>query len=208
MRFYLITTLSILTFVSHAQDSLSSKQGREMPRQLIKISPFQFFAQTFEMSLETLSPNYTKSFQISAGYRSGHINFSQGKGATATLAFRKYARPMNHIVKNRPDVKQGIYYSLYLKGDYFKGTEENYSQQQPISSSVTKIFSVSPGFILGVQRSLFEVLYLDFYVGGGIKFPTVHYTAYNIDYQYDNDIFSPGYEGIYPMIGIKVGIGL
>src|SRR5690349_16179953 len=92
-----------------AQDS--SLSGSEMPRALIKISPFQFFVQTFELSLETMDKNYQKAFQISAGYKSGQNDFSDGKGGTVTLAYRKYARAMNTVLVKNPDVKQGIYYS-------------------------------------------------------------------------------------------------
>ncbi len=205
MRYLLFVFLLGIGSAAIAQDtSTSSDLPGPTPHQIIKISPFQFFAQTFEMSLESINQNYTKAFQISAGYRSGQVDFSDGRGATVTLAYRNYARPLNAPVKNHPEVTQGIYYSIYVKGDSFKGTETYFGQP----SSETKILSFSPGFTLGVQRTLFEVLFLDIYVGGGIKFPSITYSQANHPDQSHYDIMSPGYSGIYPAIGIKVGIRL
>jgi hypothetical protein len=205
MRYLVFSMLVMISGSAIGQDSSTPPSlPRPTPHQIIKISPFQFFAQTFEMSLESINQNYTKAFQISAGYRSGQIDFSDGRGATVTLAYRNYARPMNTPLKNHPEVSQGIYYSVYVKGDSFKGTETYFGQP----STETKILSISPGFTLGLQRTLFEVLFLDIYVGGGIKFPSITYSQANHPDQSNYDIMSPGYSGIYPAIGVKVGIRL
>jgi hypothetical protein len=76
------------------------------------------------------------------------------------------------------------------------------------SHAKTKITSISPGFSIGVQRSIFEVMYIDFYLGGGIRFPSFEYSNDNHPDSNEDDIFSPSYEGIYPTFGLKVGIGL
>jgi hypothetical protein len=206
MRYYIASLFCALTIVGYSQTAKSDSEEapRAVPHALIKISPFQFFVQTFELSLEAFNASYSKSFQISAGYKSGDNDFTNGSGATVTLAYRKYARTMDRPLIKNPDVRQGIYYSLYLKGDTFNGTEAYFSQ--PIGK--TSIMSISPGFTLGVQRTMFDVMFVDFYVGGGIKFPSIDYTGSTHPDQGEYDIFSPGYEGIYPMIGIKVGIGL
>jgi hypothetical protein len=68
------------------------------------------------------------------------------------------------------------------------------------------ITSVSPGFTLGLQKTLWRVVFLDVYVGGGIRFSDI--TPPTTSQYYDSDITDPGYEGIYPKIGAKIGVGL
>lgn len=187
-----------------AQDSTVQVVAPDPPRALIKVAPLLFFTQTFELSIEGMTPNFTRAVQLSFGYRSGQPGFKEGTGGTGTIAYRKYARPMNKSLVKRPDIKQGIYYSLFLKYDYFKGTEEYLNQA---AGDVT-IRSMSPGFTLGIQRTMFEVMFVDFYLGGGIRFPTIEYGYTDHPDEDHYDIFSPAYKGIYPTMGIRFGIGL
>jgi hypothetical protein len=102
----------------------------------------------------------TKLFK-SAGYRSGHDDYDDGVGGTATLAYRNYARPITRPLEKKPEVRQGIYYSLYVQGEYFKGIEKYNDPQLPeVERTIT---SISPGFTIGLHRTIFEVLYFDFY---------------------------------------------
>jgi hypothetical protein len=52
------------------------------------------------------------------------------------------------------------------------------------------------------------VLYMDMYIGGGIKFPSIEYSQSPHPDQGDYNVFSIGYKGIYPMVGVRLGIGL
>lgn len=203
MKYTLLTLAFLFVFsitLSAQEEENSSLELKPAPRALIKIAPFQFFVQTFELSVEGLNKTYKKAFQISAGYRSGQNDFINGKGATMTLAYRGYSRPLNKPLVSKPEVTQGIYYSLFLKGEYFNGDNDNATNQS------TTINSISPGFTIGLQRLVFEVLYLDVYLGGGIKFTDINNESNTITDGYD--LLHPGYEGIYPVAGIKVGIGL
>jgi hypothetical protein len=61
---------------------------------------------------------------------------------------------------------------------------------------------------LGWQRTLWEALTLDVYVGGAVRFANTEYPDGVIDQHQDVSIFNPRYEGIMPKIGVKLGIGL
>jgi hypothetical protein len=67
------------------------------------------------------------------------------------------------------------------------------------------------GFTLGYQRTLWEVVFLEAFVGGGIQFSdrisSGQLPPDGLIYQYDG-ITDPGYKGILPKIGLMIGIGL
>jgi hypothetical protein len=190
---------------SHAQQVEANRSP--VPRALIKISPLQFFSQTLELSVEMLNHDYSRALQISGSLRSGQSDYIDGHGAGGTLAYRKYVRPLTTPTQRNPEAVQGIYYSVFLKADYFTGEEQYWGQSQ-FDKTEEEIASVSPGFSIGLQRTIFEVLFLDVYIGGGIKFAAVNYVGFTPSEQLDYDVFHPGYDGIYPVVGIKIGVGL
>jgi hypothetical protein len=196
-----------LCCLSVCVNAQTTQETKPVPGALIKIAPFQFFSHTLELSIEALNADYTKAFQLSAGFRSGQGDVIEGKGITGTIAYRKYVRPLSMPSKKNPDAVQGIYYSLLLRGEYFKGEEEYYGFSQFERTKET-IYNLSPGFTIGLQRTIFEVLFLDVYIGGAIKFAAIDYEGTPPYEQVDYDIFHPGYEGIYPVLGVKIGVGL
>jgi hypothetical protein len=195
-----------LTTMAFAQTSENSQNT--LPRGIIKISPLQFLSQTLELSVEALNADYTKSFQFSGSLRSGHYDYEEGGGAGVTLAYRKYVKALNTPTKRDPDASQGIYYSLFLKADYFRGEDAYYwsSTGTGIDETIT---TIDPGFTIGWQRTIFDVLFLDVYVGGGIKIASINTTGGVRDSDpYDFDLLHPGYDGIHPVVGVKLGVGL
>jgi hypothetical protein len=183
------------------------------PRSLIKLSPFQLFNNTLELGIETFNPKLSKSFQATLGFKSGASEFDDGQGGSIELAFRKYVLPMELRVRKSREFYQGIYYSLYVGGSYFEGKSSSYGYFDPNngvwsnSSYSATIKSISPGFTIGLQKTLWKVLVLDVYIGGGIKFSESQYTGTNYYPSY-NGILDPGYDGIYPKFGGKIGVGL
>jgi|GEM_PF-6644206 len=197
-----------LLFLCVSANSQSRTEDTNNPaRAIIKLSPLHFFSQTLELSVETLDPNYTRAFQISVALRSGQAEYIEGRGGGVTLAYRKYVRPLSTPSVRDPAVFQGIYYSVYLKGDVFQG-EEDYWGQSQFFKTKENVRSIGPGFIIGLQRTIFQVLYMDVYIGGGIKFADVTYDGTAPDDQINYDLFHPAYEGIYPAVGLKIGVGL
>ncbi len=202
----LLFTLVYLSFVTTLLAQTDSVKYFKLPRTLIKISPLQFFSQTFELGIEAFDHNYSKSLNITAGLRTGSNSYDDGSGANLELGYRKYAAPMKFRSRNNHQSYQGIYYSLFVRGEYFKGKNQDYNY--PVEHS-EKILSIAPGFTIGFQKTLWQIIVLDIYVGGGIKFTDIEHTN-NPNNNYNNyySIFDPGYSGIYPKTGVKIGIGL
>jgi hypothetical protein len=185
----------------------------QIPRTLIKLSPLQLFNNTLELSVESFNPAFSKSFQASVGLRSSSSDYSNGKGVSVEVGYRKYVSPMKYITRKQRTFYQGIYYSLFVNGNYFKGDETDAYYYDPntgqYSNSIytEEIYSISPGFIIGLQKTLWKVIFLDMYVGGGIRFTDVSRSG-DTQYRTYYTITDAGYEGIYPKIGVKIGVGL
>jgi hypothetical protein len=207
-----IIALLILLFITKVAVSQEAPEFT-FPRSLVKLSPLQLFNNTLELGVETFNSKLSKSFQVTAGFKSGSADFDDGQGASLELAFRKYVLPMELRVRKSREFYQGIYYSLYVGGAYFEGKASSYGYYDPntntwINGSYSAtIKSISPGFTIGLQKTLWKVLVLDVFIGGGIKFSESHYSGTNYYPEYSG-ILDPGYDGIYPKFGGKIAVGL
>lgn len=186
----------------------------ELPRSSIKIAPLHFFSGTFQFGFEFFNPSYSRSLNIDLGFRTGSDDYRSANGFSGELGLRKYVKPLTRqetiINGKEKSFYQGIYYNFYLQGGYFSGKDSRSSFLSPFSG-VTEhdvtITYISPGFYIGLQRTLWEVLMIDIYLGGGFRMAENDYTP-ELSEEIELDIFDPGYQGIYPKLGIKIGIGL
>jgi hypothetical protein len=203
----------VLTFFLFISALAVSAQDSEpastfvMPRTLVKMAPLKFFERTFELGVETFDRNYKRSLNIDLGFKSGDEDFDDARGYNFELGYRRYAPSMKFKSNGDRNFYRGIYYSLSVRTQYFEGEETTYDNNDPVTRR-QKTKSIAPGFTLGWQRTLWEALTLDIYVGGAIRFAETEYPDGVIDQHQDVSIFNPRYEGIMPKIGIKLGIGL
>ena len=211
MRITLTMFAFFVASVSFAQDA--DPRNFTMPRSLIKISPFQFFANTLELGVESFNSSYSKSFQGTVGFRTGSGFYDEGKGIHLEFAYRKFVTPMELRNRRSNEFYQGIYYSFYTGVSYFEGENTSYGYYDPNtgiwtnSSYNATIVSLTPGFTLGLERTFWKVIILDVYVGGGIRLSRAEYSGSNYAI-YDDGVFDPAYDGIYPKIGAKIGVKL
>ena len=199
------TYLSFTTILFAQEDS---EPGFKLPRAVLKISPFHFVVNTLELGVEAFNPSYSRSFNFSVGFRTGSNDYYDGNGASLELGYRKYAAPMKYRARGNRESYQGVYYSLFVRGEYFKGENNDYYYTGYPDSYTEKTYAIAPGFTIGFQKTLWQVILLDAYVGGGVKFSDVEYLTTPPDYEPYYGIFDPGYSGIFPKIGVKIGIGL
>jgi hypothetical protein len=176
----------------------------KVPRTTIKLSPLYFFANTFELGIEAFNADFTKSFNMDIGFRSGASDYSDGEGFNAEIAYRKYVSPISLHTRKTRQFYQGIYYSIFVMGETFNGERYDYSGSG--NEETTRVNTISPGFTLGLQKTLWQTVFLDVYFGGGIKLSDAEENV--DDYYYDVSITEPGYEGIFPKVGVKIGVGL
>ena len=202
MRKYILPLFLFITFQSWSQQT--DEEKFVVPNALIKISPLQFFSSTLEMGIESFNAARNKSFNIDLGFRSGSADYRKGTGISGEIAYRKYASGLKMHTRKDRRFYQGIYYSVFVKVIYFHG-EERYSYTIDPVDEDQEIWNGGPGFTLGLQKTLWQIIYLDVFIGGGIKFSNYSNDG---DPYFEPTITDPGYEGIYPKIGAKIGIGL
>lgn len=211
-RFIFLLLISLpLSLSAQETPNSTSSEDFSRPRGIIKISPLKFFISTFEIGVEAFNADFNRSFNIDLGFRSGNIEYEDGRGGSLEIGYRKYVTPMKLRERKTRRFYQGIYYSPSFHVGYFEGTDEYAYDPMGgvIYSNQEKITSFAPSFTLGLQKTLWEIIYLDVYIGGGIRFARINRTGTNNYNEYYNDgLFQPGYEGIFPKIGLKIGVGL
>ena len=151
-------------------------------------------------------------------------NFNSQKGFNIEIEKRFYVPYLKDYKKPKNDNanRYGFYISPYLQIEsQSQKFQNNYYntfdtiKQAPLnpavlveSSGSSKIFAVTPGFTIGTQTSLWDVAYLDLFLGAGLRIldnnPTVNFHPYN----YSSNSNSYNTRGIVPKIGFAVGIKL
>lgn len=189
-----------------------------------KISPQHFIVNTFQLSVEHFNADFSGSWNFSGGFRSqgGSGTYdTEIRGGEFDIQYRKYVRPMKVYTgrKNRNYV-QGVYLGPFVNGgayavdDQYTSTWISFDQngQQVIQSqmygSVFDTRHVAGGLTIGVQRTFWEVLALDVFVGGGMRFSEVKMQSSTSYGSYYSGVVDPGFSGIFPRIGFKVAIAL
>lgn len=209
----LIFAITLTTCFAASAQSDNEKQFI-LPKAVFKISPQHFFNSTFQFGTELFNGTWSRSANIDVGIRSGSQSYNDVKGFSTEIGYRKYVKPMTlRTRKSSRQFYQGVYYNFFVSGSYFSGYQDGYrydSSGAPVYNNPKVTFkSYGAGFYMGLQKTLWEVVFMDVYVGGGIKVTETNRSRQIGNFYYDDDNFSePGFEGIYPKIGVKFGIGL
>jgi hypothetical protein len=203
--------LLIMVFSVFAANAQSEEKDLVLPKAVFKISPLHFFTSTLQFGTEVFNSRRSRSFNLDIGIRSNSNFYDDVRGITTEIGYRKYVKPMTLKQRKSRQFYQGIYYTFFVQGGYFTGDTDYYSPSSMPSNERDKVTirSISPGFYMGLQKTLWEVVLMDIYVGGGIRIAEEeHSQAIPNKFYGDDGIVDPGFEGIYPRIGIKFGIGL
>lgn len=212
-----------------------SETGLTPPRALFKVSPQHFTINTLKIGTEIFDKNRTKSYSIFVYGRfdSNRDDYYYGggfyRGLGGEFQYRKYISPMkSYTTKRNKNYLRGVYAGGYVQGasysndlDYIQRSYD-YNTGQFTDRDVNieqSIANWGTGFVIGFQRTFWEVLYLDVYAGGGIQWadvvtvdrsepasttPTNYYTP--TYYITDSSISSPSYQGIMPKFGFTLGV--
>ncbi len=198
-----LLVLLALCFSAKAQEA---NDDFKMPKALIKIYPQAFFVSTFQVGIETFNPSFSRSFNLDLGLRtSGSITYENYSGGYGEIAYRKYFVPMKLTDKITRKYYMGVYYSVGFKAGYYKTEQQNYYNGGYNDYTEIKLWGFSPSFTIGLQKTIWQVLVLDMFIGGAVGIPA--YTDGKVEVDYPS-LFDPAYKGIYPKIGVKIGIGL
>ena len=192
---------------------------------IVKLSPFHFFDRQLSLTGDFFDKSYRRSTAITLNLIYADNSRVYDVGTSLQLERRFFPRGFMPDTSNpNRNSASGFYFGLGLHLGYSEYNDiERYrsSNYDPITGmiiytnddvSITSMWA-SPMVSLGYQLILWDALYLDAYVGGGIKFNQTEKTANKksmdiSQYYQDPDIFSRHYKGIVPRVGITLGIGL
>ena len=195
-------------------------------RTVFKLSPQHFTHNALKAGLERFNNNHTSSFAI---FITGRLDNNEDNyfdregynGLAGEFQLRKYISPMKqHTSKKNNVYNQGVYGAAYVQGGSYSGKfAEQYMTFDPVTGGYVQttqydykenIGNWGLGFTIGYQKTLWQVVFLEAFIGGGIQFADRTTSGTNPGgsyYGYDG-ITDPGYKGILPKIGIMIGIGL
>jgi len=216
---FFLTILYVSVIAAYGQDT-----DTPLSRTVFKLSPQHFTHNSLKAGVERFNETHSSSFAIFLTGMMGNKNesfYGNGyDGLAGELQFRKYISPMkSYTSKNNRPYHQGVYGAAYLQGGYYTGEFRGQSQHyDPISGLYTwenynyteNIANGGFGFTIGYQKTLWQVIFLEAFVGGGVQLSSSRYTGMNgnaEDFR-DEGITSPLYRGILPKIGLHIGIGL
>jgi hypothetical protein len=199
------------------------------PGFLLKLAPQNFTQNELKMWGEIfLGAERKKSLNLSLYGRLSQqdqtMYFYPGEvytGLGTEIAYRKYISPIKKMETRRgKSFLQGIYASGYVQAGRFssEGTITTYvypTNNSPVATAQydvrEEVSNMGFGFTLGVNRTLWKVLFIDAYIGGGLQFANQTLSEPlppNAFYGFYNDITDPGYQGILPKFGLLIGVRL
>lgn len=215
----LICAVLCLSFSAHAQET-------ETPsRTIFKLSPQHFIRNSLKAGIERFNENHSGSvaFFVTGMMAQDQNSFrDQYNGLAGELQLRKYISPMKSVTSRNDRVySQGVYGAAYLQGGSYSGNfkEENHYTDPTTGNPATQVLydykenvgNWGFGFTLGYQKTLWQVIFLEAFVGGGVQFSDRTVSGFMPNTYYfggDDGIVDPAFRGILPKIGIHIGIGL
>lgn len=223
-----ITTLCLLVVSSIGAFSAGAQQrnfnGRIIKfedlrrRSVVKLSPFHFFDRSIQLNGEFFKENYKTS--LVTGFTGTYRDDKEVSDQGFALEFQVRHYPRSFKVDTSRWVENGangFYFGISVSAgsNVYKSKSEYYSSSYNVSTRSTTANShwITPSVLLGYQVVVWEAMYLDFYVGGGIKMNDVKKSTsvpgVNPELEMTNgSIFSRYYKGILPKLGFTLGVGL
>jgi len=224
MKNTLLITLALLVSTTF---SLSAQETEPLSRTVFKLSPQHFTHNALKVGVERFNPTHSGSVALFITTRLDNnednpFDREGYNGLAGELQFRKYISPMKERMSKKGNVyHQGVYGAAYLQGGSYSGEfADQYSTYDPTTGMYTptttynykeNIGNWGVGFTIGYQKTLWQVVFLEAFIGGGIQFANRITSGEMPDsnsYYYYSGITDPGYKGILPKIGLNIGLGL
>jgi hypothetical protein len=228
----LFLILTTLVTVTNAQYNRSELTNKRIPfedlrkRQTIRISPFHLFDNQFNVSGEFFNPTYTRSHVLTGSIIYADNDSKSDGGFSFDYQGRIYPRafkPDSLAIYN--NTASGFYMGLGVQVGYCEYRDKNlkrdvytnypyggqYRTQVPVNVMTQNIW-VNPYIGLGYQFIIWESLYADLFVGGGLKMNHVSKSSpdKSLDLKefYTDPAFIDRYfQGIMPRVNLSVGVG-
>lgn len=216
---------SFLSFAGNNWNPTGKKPYEELRKPIVlKLSPFHFFDRQLSLTGEFFNKNFTRSTAVTLNLIYADNSKIYDFGTSFNIERRFYPRGFNPDTSNYlRNLARGFYFGFGVQGGYneFNDREAYRNYYDPTTGMYSTLNNdvtitsqwITPAVSIGYQIILWEALYVDGYIGGGIKFNDTQKTSgsgtSNISQYYTSpDIFSRYYKGIIPRIGITLGMGL
>jgi len=196
----------------------------QVPTSILKFSPQHLIRGGLWMTGEFIGKDQKKAHQLSLEimYRQpndNHNNVDKGVGFTGEYQF-KYYLDRFHIEKSLSGRQSanGYYVGMFGQfGQYNEKSSYTYYDYDPVTqqtkniskSNEVKTTAVYPGFVIGLQKSLGESFYIDFYAGAGMRVSnsTIKKEDASFDYKQSPGAYFLYHNGLLPKVGMSIGVG-
>jgi|SRR5690349_14640769 len=203
-----------------------AQETEPLVRTVFKLSPQHFTINSLKAGVERFNKDHSASIVLFATARlennEGTIDFrDRFDGLAGELQLRKYISPLQtRTSKKGNEYQQGIYGAAYVQGGSYSGKfKGEYTYYDPgtgtYPTQVSYDYSESIGnwglgFTIGYQKTLWQVIFVEAFIGGGVQWSDRISMGLQPDVLYYDyiGINHPGYKGILPKMGLNIGIGL
>lgn len=196
------------------------KSDMQIPSTILKFSPQHLIRGGLWMTGEFVGKDQKKAHQLSLEimYRQPTDNYNgitKGVGFTAEYQYKYYLNRF-HVEKSLTGKQTANGYYVGIFGQYGQYDEKSkysvslsgppYSVERNNEVTTTAVY---PGFVIGLQKSIGESFYVDFYAGAGMRVSnsTVKKEDPSFDYKQSPGAYFIYHNGLLPKIGMSIGVG-
>ena len=208
-----INAIVVLVLASVTWSSAQNSDG-VIPRTILKTSPQHFVINALKLGVERFNASHTKSLAvfITARIQGDDNEFDGYNGLAGELQYRKYISPMKaYFTGKNKKFYRGIYAAGFVQGGAYSGEFKQTSMWYPHLDYdySEKVSNWAVGFSIGYHRTIWEVIFIDAYLGGGVQWCESVLSGPQIpDFARYDTIVDPDYKGIAPKAGVQIGIAL
>lgn len=185
-------------------------------RNIFKFTPGDLFSTTLTVGMERMNKTYTRSLNLQLSICSGETWQGDVYGFGGEVAYRFYSGRGLVLQESKKANKfiQGVYFAPFLRGGYINNLEDiGQNVYDPTTdtwnwiqiSSETEVTYLFPGVYIGWQRTFWDLLYMDVFIGGGVRMANVKRENEPDDF-FTDGIIDPEYNGVAPRLGFSLGV--
>ena len=203
-----------LSIHGNSQSLMGKIKYEDLRKKVVfRLSPFHFIDHSIQIQGEFFTSNsFKNSLQISLVGMYQDEPTRQDNGISLELQGKYY--PRSFASDTMPWIRNkaaGLYLGYGTQLGINESSDSYTTNMSTLNTIKYSSVWITPFFCFGYQMILWETLYLDVYLGGGIKINDVTQEGLinpNENYQENPDIFNRHYKGIIPKIGFTFGIGI
>jgi len=210
MKSIILSILIIIPFISYSQSEHFAQ------RNSIRTSPFEFGKAEFQLGYEYYWPDRKSSIIILPSIVLKDSPQEVKEGLMLETQYRFY---ISHLRSDERHVLLGFHNIGFYTGIYGRYTNykeeydytwwNNQDQTSTTQRFEKKVTAGEGGILIGFQMDITKRILIDFFIGGGIRYPRNIDTKTDIispgDYYNEVSVFDMDYKGVKPKVGFQLG---